>query len=365
MPKLTWFKFHWFLGVVFGLPLIVVGVTGAMLSYEKEIMQLLNSKSYTVTHTPDAKMMDLGAIVESFSDRYPNEKIRSVSFKNSTDSSVIINIAQDGMKHGKDIFVDPYTAELLPELKGKDFFFFVFRLHRWLALDSSSYMSVGKQIVALSTISAIFLSISGLFILLRSIKRDRFKVLSINTNAKGRAFIASMHDTLGLWMMIPLLLMSLTGLYWSYDWYRAGFFKLLQTEQIQTGRQGQQKSGRATFAELQDARNVFESKMGSEFDSATIFLSKTGGAVEVRYLLASRTHDREFNTMFIARSDVVSNEQFRDKPLNEQIARSILPLHSGEYFGVIGRFVYFIGSFAMGFFAVTGFWLYFKRKRII
>jgi uncharacterized iron-regulated membrane protein len=38
MYKTIWFKIHWFFGFVFGILLLLIGVSGAVLSYEKEIL---------------------------------------------------------------------------------------------------------------------------------------------------------------------------------------------------------------------------------------------------------------------------------------------------------------------------------------
>ena len=40
---------------------------------------------------------------------------------------------------------------------------------------------------------------------------------------------------------------------------------------------------------------------------------------------------------------------------------SMLPLHSGEYFGWFGQLAYFISSALMALFVITGYMLYFDR----
>ena len=48
MHKTIWFKIHWFLGITAGIILLVVGITGAIMSFEKEILKAINSESYVV-----------------------------------------------------------------------------------------------------------------------------------------------------------------------------------------------------------------------------------------------------------------------------------------------------------------------------
>ena len=83
----------------------------------------------------------------------------------------------------------------------------------------------------------------------------------------------------------------------------------------------------------------------------------------ISYLYANATHFRESNSMEIDqnKSLVVKEAKFEDKKLNEQLMASILPLHSGEYFGWFGQLTYFISSALMALFAITGYMLYYDR----
>ena len=48
MLKKTLFQFHWFLGITAGLILSLMGITGAIYSYDQQILKLINPKTYTV-----------------------------------------------------------------------------------------------------------------------------------------------------------------------------------------------------------------------------------------------------------------------------------------------------------------------------
>ena len=48
MLKKTFFQIHWFLGITAGLILSLMGVTGAIYSYEQEILKCMNPESYQV-----------------------------------------------------------------------------------------------------------------------------------------------------------------------------------------------------------------------------------------------------------------------------------------------------------------------------
>lgn len=56
MYKNIWFKFHLILGLSAGFILLIVGFTGSMLSFEKEILNAINQDSYKVTVFDQGKL---------------------------------------------------------------------------------------------------------------------------------------------------------------------------------------------------------------------------------------------------------------------------------------------------------------------
>lgn len=80
---------------------------------------------------------------------------------------------------------------------------------------------VGKQIVAISTVSLIILVISGIVIYWGRIKRAFFKSFTFSFKHKGRAFLSTMHSAVGMWVIPFYLLVALTGLMWSYQWFNS------------------------------------------------------------------------------------------------------------------------------------------------
>ena len=78
MHKTIWFKIHMILGLTAGFVLLVVGVTGAILSFEKEITKFINKDSYEVFVPNEVKLSTkelLEKLQESFGiESKPHEK---------------------------------------------------------------------------------------------------------------------------------------------------------------------------------------------------------------------------------------------------------------------------------------------------
>ena len=176
------FQIHWFLGISAGLILSIMGVTGAIYSYEQQILKWINTDSYVVQIQNQPKLSPAELYLR-FQQNQPEAKINSVTVASDPAASSTVNIAKEGARRGQNIMLNPYTAEALPELKGREFFQFVQQLHRYLTLGP-----FGKQITGACTLMLIFFVLSGLY--LRWPKRHSIKQwFLVKPKLKGRNFI--------------------------------------------------------------------------------------------------------------------------------------------------------------------------------
>ena len=210
MFKKTFFQVHWFLGITAGLILSLMGVTGAIYSYEQQILKWMNPDSYTVQAIQNNKLTPAELYLH-FQKQDPAIKINSITIAQESTTSSTVNIEKEGARRGYNMMVNPYTAEVLPEVKGREFFNFIQQLHRNLTVGP-----VGKQITGACTLMLIFFVLSGLY--LRWPKRHSIKQwFFIKPKLKGRNFIWDLHAVVGTWVVIFYLILACTGLYWSYD----------------------------------------------------------------------------------------------------------------------------------------------------
>ena len=115
---------------------------------------------------------------------------------------------------------------------------------------------------------------------------------------------------------------------------------------------------------MQKAVNIFNVFVQKDYYSFTVKFPQKGSVYSFNYLDTKSDHFRSSNTLELDINSwqLLKHERFEDKPLNEQLLKSILPLHTGEYFGLIGQIGMFLASLLMSLFTITGFMLYFNRK---
>lgn len=101
----------------------------------------------------------------------------------------------------------------------------VMKLHRWLMDDTRTW---GKMLVGISTIFFIFILISGLTVYWpRKWNKNR---LTVHTRKGKSRLLFDLHSVLGIYAAVILLACSLTGLMWSFQWYRDMVAFLFDTE---------------------------------------------------------------------------------------------------------------------------------------
>ena len=366
MHNKVWFKIHLILGLTAGVILLVVGLTGSILSFEKEIIQFINKDSYTV-EILDKKRLTTKELLEKFKEKFPQSKINGITFSKDSVSSVVINIAGEGKaaRKGINYYINPYTAELLPSVEGQGFFKFIENIHRRLAAGD-----IGKQIVGASVLSLLLLMFSGVYVYWPRVKRAFFKSFTFSFKHKGRAFISTMHSAIGMWVIPFYLLASLTGLYWSYDWYNEALHKVSGVEKQKRAPRTESSKKKndlnipqLKLDEIQEVVELFN-KNAENYTKANFRFNNKKDVYSISYLDENSPHERARNqiSININTKEILTHEMFEDKPLNERLMKSILALHTGGYFGLVGQIGMFISSILMALFTITGFMLYLQRK---
>ena len=133
------------------------------------------------------------------------------------------------------MMVNPYTAQVLPEVQGRKLLLLIQQIHRNLTAGE-----FGKQITGACALMLIYFVLSGLYLRWPK-KHSARQWLAVKPKLKGRNFIWDLHAVVGTWVIV-LSSFACTGLYWSYDWWRSGMFKVLGVEQPKM--QGHSGSGR-------------------------------------------------------------------------------------------------------------------------
>ncbi len=365
MFKKTLFQLHWFFGITAGLILALMGITGAIVSFQDELLDLLNPTVLKVEKR-DSGVLPPAELVRKVEATEGKQVAMLWVGVDSDSASRIFFTPPPGERRGQLRYVDPYTGDYQGDVSGLGFFNLMLQLHRFLAIGDT-----GRQITGACTLMLLFFCLSGLYLRWPR-KALNWRVwLTLDWAKKGRSFNWDLHSVAGTWCLIVYLMSALTGLSWSYEWYNQGLQKLFSDtpkgEQRKGGRGAAPGSGGA--APVDDYEAIWASiqkTAGPDLSMYNVRMPPAAGQpATVFYLLKSSPHDRAFNQIMLdpANGAVKKVERYDDKRYTAQLLTSIYALHTGSYWGVIGRVVVTIASLTIPLFFITGWLLYLDRRR--
>ena len=365
MLKKVLFQLHWLFGISVGLVLALMGVTGALYAFEGEIMRTLNPDTLRV-ETRESGPLPPAVLVERLQEA-SGQRVAGLWLDNRGDRAARVFFAPPpGERRGPMRFFDPYRGALLEQPTGQGFFQLMLQLHRFLAMGES-----GKQVTAASTLALIFFCLSGLYLRWPRQALDWRTWLTLDWRKQGRAFNWDLHAVAGTWVLPFYLCASLTGLYWSYDWYREGLTRLLgdgvaQQRSKGAGGRGEAPGGQPSRVDYDALWSSLQRSAGPGLATWNLRLPAVAGQpATVFYLLDDAAHPRALNQLQLdpLSGRVQRHERYADKSFKAQLLASLYALHTGEYFGLTGRVLMLLASAAMPLFFVTGWLLYLDRRR--
>ena len=358
------FNLHLILSIIFAVPLLVIGVTGAILSYQNELEELINLNSVKVEKT--GEMLSAEKILQSFSEQTGvKQPARLVLPKNENEAIKIYASRSEAY------LVNPYTAQIIGKDYGTAFVRTVMSLHRNLGLALSGDKTageVGKQIVGASTVAMIILVISGVWLHFPRLKQKFSAAVTPNFKLKKYALFHNLHTSLGALSAVIYLVICLTGLTWSYRWYSDMEMKLFVSSQNMPQSESKpapvkdeaKKSAEYKFSDAQRAYEIFKSS-GTEYKELSLMLA-AGDKINVRYYEpdAPSTAFPKMTSVDVKEGKMA--EQKQTSGITAGMVKSAnYQLHTGYFFGIAGKILWSAVSLLMALFIFSGFYMTAKR----
>jgi uncharacterized iron-regulated membrane protein len=157
----TFVLIHRYVGMILGLVVCIIALTGTLLSFNHEIDHAINPALMTVT--PQAQTLSVDTLLETAQKTHPDYKLAYFEPPQQPQDSYMIELIKEISEEEEtsfQVFVDPYTGKVLGERKGDAYLMgFVYALHYELA--SGKW---GSRIVSITALAWIVIGVSGLLI---------------------------------------------------------------------------------------------------------------------------------------------------------------------------------------------------------
>jgi uncharacterized iron-regulated membrane protein len=208
---------HLTAGVSAGIVVLIMSVTGVLLTYEKQMMYWADTRALRVAPpSPGAPRLPIDVLLERVRAARPDAPPQTLTLRNDPSAPAAAVLGRDGT-----LYVDPYTGAVLgsgsPAVRG--FFRGVTNWHRWLAM-SGEHRAAGRAITGAGNLVFLFIVCSGIYLWFPGAwTRVQFKkILWFRRRLPGKARDFNWHNVAGFWSAIPLAVIVASGTIISYPW---------------------------------------------------------------------------------------------------------------------------------------------------
>ncbi|KFE71270.1 PepSY-associated TM helix domain-containing protein [Hyalangium minutum] len=390
------FWMHLVSGLVAGIIIGLMSLTGAALAFEPQLEQWADREARQVQPPPSgAARLPVEELLARVRAAKPGVQPQGVTVYADPESAVLVSTGR-----GSGVYVDPYTGDVR-EQGGKGLRAFLHQmeeLHRWLA-TSEDHRALGRGVTGVCNAAFLFLAVSGLYLWWP--RRWTWKtvrpVLWFKGGLKGKARDFNWHNAAGFWAMPILVVLTASGVVMSYKAVSDLIFTLTGNEPpANSGPFGQTAvkvpepppgatplGVDALFAEAQKQVPAWESislrmgggpRPGGQREGGPREGAPREGGPRGPQAMTFSIKEQGGWPLFASAqlslnpftAEVLRRETFADYNSGRQIRTWLRFLHTGQALGWAGQLVAGVASLAGAFLMWTGFtlsWRRFFRRR--
>ncbi|MBW4700126.1 MAG: PepSY domain-containing protein [Aphanocapsa lilacina HA4352-LM1] len=345
------FSLHQIAGLVFGLILLIIGLTGSAIVFWKPIDRALNPEMYRPGSAPAASLERLMAAARK---AHPNLKPEGVSVQENHVYSVSFTTPE---KQYLEVAVDPVSYEVRASRVWEHSLVGVlYRLHYTLLAGE-----VGGWITGIAAVALLALGITGV-VLWPGWKKWQAGT-KLRWSANSRILSYDLHKLTGITTSVFMVILGLSGAYFMFNApFKAAVYALTGTPQTK-----EPMSTIAAGAPLSPDTVLAKARpmlAGAEFERLRLAVKPTD-TVDVfgRFKGEGPVRERLHIHLDQYSGRVLQVEDGRKPNTADFLLGWLATLHFGHYGGLFTQIMYVFVGLAPGGLFLTGFWLWLKKLR--
>lgn len=346
-------QIHLWLGLASGLIVFIVSITGFLYVFEEEIRDF-SHQEYLHVPVQQKPFIGLKTILENYEHLEPKKKITALKI-NREEPNAAVEIST---KKKKTYYFNPYDGTLIKE-QGSDWLNTVLEIHRNLLLGD-----FGEFIQGWSVVIFITMLLTGLILWFPNQRRLIKQSLTIKWSGSFKRVNFDLHQVLGFYASIFLLLIAFSGTYFKYDTVKKTV-SLVTGSKLRKGDEviSNQKIDSTTIPVRYNA--IYENA-NSKYPGATsvsFSIRKTG---ELRLRMTYPNNwARNQNTIFFdgKTGQMLRTKLYKDNNAADVYEASNHDLHTGVFFGLAGKIIWSLVSLISASLPITGFIIWWKKGK--
>lgn len=359
MKKIFIFLHKW-LGLITGIILFIVSITGAIFCFQDELKDALFD--YRKVENLQQPYLKPSEIILKIEEKNLNHKVLRVMYMDKDRSTVAMTM--DDKKESYFVYINPYSGQILHQENMKqDFFLVIQYIHMNLLLGE-----LGKNIIGYSTVIFIIIMISGLVLWWPKKRKQAKNGLTIKWNAKRKRLNYDLHNVLGFYAFSIALIVAMSGIAFSFKPVRNSYSQIVNLGKAfpneEKGYVYQPKKMLEKDYSIVDKAYAYSLKYSPNATMHWIYLP-----VPEKNPLAIRAYHKNLRYYAVDEYQFDSEEFHVSQLMNEDLsngkkfANSMYDIHTGQILGVFGKILAFTSSLIVASLPITGFFIWRNKKR--
>ncbi|MEQ1912039.1 MAG: PepSY-associated TM helix domain-containing protein [Vicinamibacterales bacterium] len=356
----VFFWLHLTAGSLGAVVILVMSFTGTVLALKPQIQNWVDRDVRVVT-PPATPRLAASALLSAVKTARPEASVQSVAFDRDPGVAATVNLGRDG-----NVFVNPYDGAILgsPSAGTVQFFQTMTSWHRYMGASGES-RAAGRAATGASNLAFLFLSLSGLYLWWPSALTTRHlrPIIWFKKSGTSRARDFNWHNSIGFWCLIPIVIMTMSGVVMSYQWGNNVVYRLTGSPIPTRGGEGARGPGAPGAGQptiIPEALDQIvaraEQQMPTWSQLSFRLPNRDGGPVA--FTLTDGAHwnpmARNQLTLDGRTADVVQWQPYVDQNLGQRARGWMRFGHTGELGGLPGQIVAGLGCLGGMFLVYTG-----------
>lgn len=368
---------HLWLGLVSGIIVLIVCLTGCIWVFNDEIEGLLEPE--TKVERQDKPVLTPSQLSSIAFRLYPDKVPAYANYQQGR----AINLTLKGLKDegrrggGTLLKINPYSGEVISKVVRQkdevDFFRFILNGHRFLWLP----YEIGRPIVNYGTMVFVVMLITGLiwWYPKKWNKSTTDKSFKIKWGASFKRVNLDLHNVLGFYSLLFLLAIALTGMDYGIKWYSEGLywvtsagdtlkeFKRLESDSLQAGKHYTPKQAMDLAWNKVVSRHPKSAGFYYNFPDTSKAKSSIGITVypNVGQFYNSVGYTFDQHTLAELKREDVYSTAYANASFGVKLRKMNYDIHVGSILGFPGKVMAFLASLIGASLPVTGFLIWYGR----
>lgn len=369
---------HLWLGLISGVIVLIVCVTGCIWVFNDEITGLLEPE--TKVEYQDKPVLKPSQLIAIAVKLHPDKVASYANYQQGRAINLNLRGKNEEGKRGSgtSLKINPYTGEVISQVvhkKGEtDFFRFILNGHRFLWMP----YEIGRPIVNYGTMIFVVLLITGLiwWYPKKWNKSTRDKSFKIKWGASFKRVNLDLHNVLGFYSLLFLLAIALTGMVYGIKWYSEGLywvtsggdtlkeFKRLESDSLQANK----------FYTPERAMDIAWNKVISKHPKSQGFYYNFPDTSKAKLTIGisvypntgqfynSQGYTFDQHTLAELKREDVYATSYADAGFGGKLRKMNYDIHVGSILGFPGKVLAFLCSLIGASLPITGFLIWYGRK---